>query len=64
MERHVAAFRDQERWITRAGSVIVLDQVNRRAIRVLGTAAETSTRNVFRAMGWTWIDRAAGEEVA
>lgn len=64
MERHVTTFRDQGRWITpRSGSIVVLDQLNKQAIRVLGLAPETGTRKVFEAMGWRWIDRAAGEEV-
>lgn len=59
MERHVAMFNDQGRWvIPRSGSIIVIDKVNKQAIRVLGLRPETSTQKVFEAMGWKWVDRA------
>jgi len=63
--RQFALLRDQGRWLVpRSGSVIVVDQVNKRAICVLSMMGpETSIRRVVEAMGWTYIDKAAGEEI-
>lgn len=64
MERQLAILSDQARWvIPRSGSIVVIDKKNKRAIRVLGMAPETSTKAVFEAMGWKWIDAANGERV-
>lgn len=50
---------DQARWIVpRSMSVIVLDKVNKQAIRVMGMSPEPTIKRVFEEMGWTWIDKA------
>jgi len=65
MERHVATLGDNYHWIVpRTGSVVVIVRSTTQAIRVLGVAPETGTRKVFAAMGWRFIDKANGEEVA
>ena len=61
--RAVEVLGDQQRFVTRSGSVIVLDRSSKRAIRVLGSSPETRTRETFAALGWRWRDRAAGEEI-
>ena len=64
MRRHVDLIQDNGRWIIpRSGSIVVFDKTNKRAIRVLGLLPEPSTQVVIEAMGWTWIDKANGEEV-
>lgn len=63
MTRHVSLLADQARWVMRSGSVVVVDKANKRMIRVLGQKPEPSTQAVLKAMGWQWIDKAAGEEV-
>ncbi len=64
MTEFVKLFNDQGRWIIpRSGSIVVIDNANKQAILVLSMAPETSTKKVFEAMGWKWIDRANGEEV-
>lgn len=64
MRRHLAILADNARWIIpRSGSIVVIDKTNRRMIRVAGLMPETSTKTVVEAIGWTWIDRANGEDV-
>lgn len=64
MRRHITLCADNARWMMpRSGSVIVIDKTNQRMIRVLGVLPETSTETVLHAIGWTWIDKANGEEV-
>jgi hypothetical protein len=59
MQRHVAIFADQGRWMMpRSCSIIVIDKKNKQAIRVAGFLPETSTQKIFEAMGWTWVDKA------
>ena len=63
MTKHVAMLADQGTWIVpRSGSIVVIDKKNKRATRTIGLLPEPSTQQVFEAMGWTWIDKAAGEE--
>lgn len=64
MRTFVDTLADQARWaIPRSGSVVVIDKTNKQAIRVLGLLPEPSTKAVFEAMGWAWIDKANGEKV-
>lgn len=64
MRRHLAMLADNARWIIpRSGSIVVIDKTNKRMIRVFGLLPETSTKVVIEAIGWTFIDKANGEEV-
>ena len=57
-QAHVDRLTDQGRWVVpRSGSIIVIDKMNKQAIRVAGLAPEPAIRRVFEAMGWQWIDR-------
>lgn len=65
MERHVATLSDNHRWIVpRTGSIVVIVHSKKQAIRVLGLMPETGTKKVFAAMGWKFVDKANGEELA
>ncbi len=57
MQRQIAALGDQDRMVTRGGSIVAVDKISRRAIRLLGTTPETETREAFWALGFAWVER-------